>query len=168
VESGSAALRAEVLELCNVAYGQDLTELFRSLGPGVHVLIRDDEKLVSHAMWVTRWLQIDRGPLMRSAYVEAVATDPAYRNVGLASRVMRRLVAEIPREFDIAALSPATISLYERLGWRSWLGPLCIRMPDGTVAAAPDEVAMVFELEGRARVDVRKPISIEWRQGEVW
>jgi hypothetical protein len=41
-------------------------------------------------------------------------------------------------------------------------------MPDGTVAAAPDVVALVFVLVGRARVDGRKPISIEWRQGEVW
>jgi aminoglycoside 2'-N-acetyltransferase I len=168
VEPGSPALHAEVLELCNVAYGVDLTDLLRSLGPGAHVLIRDDERLVSHAMWVTRWVQIDNGPLLRTAYVEAVATDPAYRNLGLASRVMRRLVAEIPRELDIAALSPATISLYERLGWRAWLGPLRVRMPDGSTVATPDEVVMVYELEGRPRVDVRRPISIEWRPGEVW
>jgi len=168
VERGSPALRAEVLELCNVAYGEDLTDLFRSLDAGVHVLVRDDGRLVSHAMWVTRWLQVDGDPLLRTAYVEAVATDPKYRNLGLASRVMRRLVAEIPPEFDLAALSPATIPLYERLGWRAWVGPLCVRMRDGSVVETPEEVVMVYELEGRTRVDVRRPLSIEWRPGEVW
>jgi aminoglycoside 2'-N-acetyltransferase I len=168
VEPGSPALHADVLELCKVAYGEDLTDLLRSCGPGVHVLIRDDERLVSHAMWVTRWVQIESGPLLRTAYVEAVATDPVCRNLGLASRVMRRLLAEIPEEFDIAALSPATISLYDRLGWRAWVGPLCVRMADGSTVATPEEVLMVHELEGRPRVDVRRPISIEWRPGEVW
>ena len=168
VELGSPMLHLEVLDLCNVAYGEDLTELFLSMGPAVHVLIRDDGKLVSHAMWVTRWLQIEGDPLLRTAYVEAVATDPAYRNLGLASRVMRRLVAEIPEEFEIAALSPTTIPLYERLGWRAWVGRLGVRMPDGDVVPIPDEVAMVYELAGRPPVDIRRALSIEWRPGEIW
>jgi len=168
VEPSSPSLHAEVLELCSRAYGEDLADLFRSLGPAVHILVRDEGSLVSHAMWATRWLQIDGGPLLRTAYVEAVATEPGYRNLGLASRVMRRLVEVIPGEFDIAALSPATISLYERLGWRSWVGPLSVRMPEGDVVPIRDEVAMVYELAGRPPVDVRGSLSIEWRPGEIW
>jgi aminoglycoside 2'-N-acetyltransferase I len=168
VERGSPELRDEVLGLCNLAYGEDLAEHFGSIGPGVHVLLRDEGSLVSHAMWVTRWLQVDGGPLLRTAYVEMVATHPDYRKLGLASRVMRRAVAEIPAEFQIAALAPATIRLYERLGWRSWLGPLSVRMPDGDVLATPDEVVMVYELAGRPPLDIRRPLSIEWRPGEIW
>jgi aminoglycoside 2'-N-acetyltransferase I len=168
VEPSSPALQSEVLALCQNAYGEDLTELFRSIGPATHVLLRDEGSLVSHAMWGARWLQVDGGTVLRTAYVEAVATHPDYRNLGLASRVMRRVVAEIPREFEVVALAPATISLYERLGWRAWLGPLSVRMPDGESFATSDEVVMVYELEGRAKIDVRRGLSIEWRSGEVW
>ena len=68
----------------------------------------------------------------------------------------------------MAALAPATIPLYERLGWRGWLGPLSVRMPDGDVFKTPDEVVMVYELEGRPAADIRRPLSIEWRPDEVW
>lgn len=119
-------------------------------------------------MWCTRWLQADRDPPLRTAYVEAVATHPSHRKRGLASRVMRRLIAEIPDEFALAALSPAVIPFYERLGWRLWLGPLSMRMPGGAVVPTPEELVMIHELPGRPPVDLRRPLSIEWRVGEVW
>jgi hypothetical protein len=81
---------------------------------------------------------------------------------------MRRLIAEIPSEFEVAALSPATIQLYERLGWRSWLGPLSVRMPDGESFVTPNEVVMVHDLEGRPPLGIRHALSVEWRAGEVW
>jgi aminoglycoside 2'-N-acetyltransferase I len=169
VADGSPDVRREAIALCRLAYGEDLTELFETAAPTVHVLVRDGDALVSHAMWCTRWLQVGDGALLRTAYVEAVATHPDYRRRGLASRVMRRLIAEIPDEFDLAALSPATIPLYERLGWRPWLGPLRERLPDGTVVATPDEeMVMIHELPGRPPVDRRQPLSVEWRVGEVW
>jgi aminoglycoside 2'-N-acetyltransferase I len=168
VETGSPSIRREAIELCRLAYDEDLTELFESVGPAVHVLIRDGDVLVTHAMWCIRWLQVDRGPLIRTAYVEAVATHPDYRKRGLASRAMRRLIAEIPEEFELAALSPATIPLYERLGWRCWVGPLSVRMPGGESEATPEETVMIHELPGRPPVDIRQPLSVEWRPGEVW
>jgi aminoglycoside 2'-N-acetyltransferase I len=168
VELGSAALQAEVVALCQTAYGEDLTELVRSMRDAVHVYIRDERAMVSHAMWGTRWLQTDGGPLLRTAYVEAVATHPDHRNLGLASRVMRRLVAEIPPEFEVAALAPATIPLYARLGWRPWLGPLSVRMPDGSSSPTPDEVVMVYDLVGRPPLEIGRALSVEWRVGEVW
>jgi GNAT superfamily N-acetyltransferase len=168
VEAGSPSVRREAIELCRIAYGEDLTELFESVGPAVHVLIRDGEMLLSHAMWCTRWLQVDRDPPLRTAYVEAVATHPAQRGRGLASRVMRRLIAEIPSEFALAALCPAILPFYERLGWRPWLGPLSIRMPDGEEVPTPEEVVMIHELARRLPVDRRRALSIEWRVGEVW
>lgn len=169
VEAGSPAIRRESIALCCLAYGENLTDLFESVGPTVHVLVRDGAELVCHAMWCTRWLQIDGGPPLRTAYVEAVATHPDHRRRGLASGVMRTLIAEVPREFELAALSPATIPFYERLGWRCWLGPLRIRMPNGLVVATPtDEVVMIHELPDGPTVDIRRPLSVEWRAGEVW
>ena len=75
---------------------------------------------------------------------------------------------KLMRDFA-STLSPATIPLYERLGWKPWLGPLLERMPDGTVVATPDEeMVMVYEPPGRPPVDRRQPLSVEWRVGEVW
>ena len=54
--SASRDLRAEVLELCGAAYDEDLTDYLRYIGSGTHVLGREGERLVTHAMWVTRWL----------------------------------------------------------------------------------------------------------------
>jgi GNAT superfamily N-acetyltransferase len=168
VEPGTPALRREAIELCRLAYDEDLTELFDSVGSAVHVVIHEGEELVSHAMWCTRWLQIDRDPPLRTAYVEAVATHPAHRMRGLGSRVMRRLIAEVPGDFALAALSPAIIPFYERLGWRPWQGPLSVRMPDGALVPTPEELVMIHERPGRPRFDLRRPLSIEWRVGEVW
>jgi GNAT superfamily N-acetyltransferase len=168
VEPGTPALRRDAIALCRLAYDEDLTELFESVGPAVHVAIHAGAELVSHAMWCTRWLQIDRDPPLRTAYVEAVATHPAHRERGLASRVMRRLIAEVPDDFALAALSPAIIPFYERLGWRAWQGPLSVRMPTGAVVPTPQELVMIHELPGRPPPDVRRPLSIEWRVGEVW
>jgi aminoglycoside 2'-N-acetyltransferase I len=124
--------------------------------------------MVSHALWGTRWLQVGTGHLLRTAYVEAVATHPDYRGRGLASEVMRRLASEIPKSFEVAALSPASMGFYERLGWRLWLGALVIRMPGGELLPTPDEIVMVLELEGRRPLDRSQRLSVEWRPGELW
>jgi GNAT superfamily N-acetyltransferase len=166
--SPSPELRREILDLCYLAYAEDLTGFFEASPEATHVICREGSAVVAHAMWVTRWLQVDYGRPLRTAYVEAVATHPAFRGRGLASRVMRRLVSELPVSFELAALCPATVSLYERLGWRFWLGPLSIRMPSGERLDTPDERVMIYELAGRPQVDRYGVLSAEWRPGEVW
>jgi GNAT superfamily N-acetyltransferase len=114
--SGSAL--AELRELCDLAYGH---RVFETFGGGEHLLGRLGGRLVCHAMWIIRWLQPDgRGPL-ETAYVELVATHPDHRQRGYATAIMQRLAAEIA-DAELGALSPATHSLYERLGWCLWRG----------------------------------------------
>ena len=167
VESDSPELEREVLALGALAYGEDLTELYREIGPATHVLVRDGGLLVSHAMWVTRWLQVGAARPLKTAYVEFVATHPEFRNRGLASQVMRRLVSEIPDSYELAALCPATAGLYQRLGWRFWRGPLFARTA-GRRIPTPDERVMILPLAKTPRLDLDLPLSVEWRPGEVW
>ena len=162
------ALREDILSLCAVAYGEDLAPLFTAYGAGTHVVGTIGGALVSHAMWVTRWLQPGPRPPLRTAYVEAVATHPDHRRRGYASALLGRLADEIPDEYEMAALAPATLGIYERLGWRAWRGPLAIRRPDGSIEPTPDETVMVLDLPGRAVLDLDAPLSAEWRGGEVW
>ncbi len=52
----SGDLYKEILSLGNVAYREDLTKLFRTFSSCTHVIGEIDDRVVSHAMSVTRWL----------------------------------------------------------------------------------------------------------------
>lgn len=160
--------RDEILHLCNAAYGEDLSDLFATFDAPTHVLGRVDGMLVSHVMWVTRWLQAGTGPLIETAYIEFVATLPEAQRRGHATRIMQRVAHEIAGRYALGALCPATSPIYERLGWRFWRGPLAIRMPDGRLEPTPEEEVMILELPGGPPLPLDAPLSAEWRPGELW
>ena len=168
--------RQAILQLCNAAYGEDLASYFEALTADYHLLAKLDNRLAGHAMIVTRWLQCGDGPLLRTAYVELVATAPEHQGRGIATAIMRRLAtlaAEL--DFDLAALCPVEPELYRRLGWEEWLGPLFIRMHEQSDEKAsskiptPEERVMVLRLPGSPALDVNRALSAEWRGGgELW
>ncbi|HEY1011580.1 MAG TPA: GNAT family N-acetyltransferase [Herpetosiphonaceae bacterium] len=159
------ATRAEVLRLCSAAYEEDFEPYLRYSGP-VHVLGYRGAALVSHAMWVTRWLQAGDGPPLRTAYVEAVATEPGEQGRGYASALLRQLAAAIG-DFDLGALSPSDAAFYRRLGWEAWRGPLAIRT-DAGLLPTPEEEVMILRLPRTGPLDLGAPLSAEWREGELW
>ena len=168
LESASLPLedRAEILEMCRLAYDEELEALFDLLPPATHLLGLQDGLLVSHVMWVTRWLQPGGTSPLRTAYFEMVATLPAHQGRGYASRLMREAIGYLDG-FDLAALCPAETTLYSRLGWIFWRGPLFIRR-DKELLPTPDERVMVLPLSGTPELDLDAPLSAEWREGEVW
>ncbi len=131
-----------------------------------HILGKVGGSLVSHALWITRWLELRGQPRLRTAYVEAVMTYDVYRGNGYATLVMQHLAAEI-QDYDLGALSPADTSLYARLGWEFWQGPLYGRKNREWIPI-PDERVMILRTANTARLDLQAPLSIEWRDGEVW
>ena len=156
-----------VRSLCQSAYEEDLAEYFENIGPGEHLLGWHDDQVVSHLMWVTRWLQPGDGPLLRTAYVELVATAPAFQRRGYATALLEHFPSQVT-DFDIAALGPATENLYAQLGWQYWRGPLAVRTDEGLVPT-PEEQIMVLRLPRTPVLDLGLPLSIEWRPGEeVW
>jgi aminoglycoside 2'-N-acetyltransferase I len=152
--------------LCNRAYEEDLISLFKTFTDSTHVLGYLEETLVSHAMWVTRWLQPGDGPTLRTAYVEMVATEPNFQRRGFASAIMTRL-AEAISDFELGGLCPAEPELYAKLGWVYWYGPLFIRRLEGLILT-PDEKVMILRLPKTPSLDLNLPLSAEWREGEVW
>jgi aminoglycoside 2'-N-acetyltransferase I len=158
---------AAIIDLCSRAFEEDYTPFLEMFDDSVHVLAEYEGILVSHALWITRWLQIGQNPMLRTAYVEGVATDKRFRGKGLATKAMERLVAEI-YDFDIAALSPAETTLYSRLGWEYWQGPLFHRKSGDFIPEPEDESVMICRLPKTPELDLSLPISIEWRPGEVW
>ena len=163
-----AGTRAEIVALCDRAYERDMAPYFEVLLSQTHVIASLDGVVVSHAMWVTRWLQIGFRPLLKTAYVEMVATEPEYQRRGYAASVMR-LLAESITGFEIGALCPsdAGVALYPRLGWEPWRGPLFIR-GSHEVIPTPEERVMVLRLPGTPELDLDAPLSAEWREGELW
>ncbi len=158
--------RAEIISLCNRAYERDLEQLFDTFRDATHIVARIDGALVSHAMWVTRWLQCSDMHPLRTAYVEMVATEPKYWGRGFASAVMERLATEIT-DYELGALCPTEPGIYAKLGWEFWRGPLFIRSSEGLLPT-PNERIMILRLPNTPVLDLEAPLSAEWREGELW
>ena len=162
----SSTLAAEIEQLCDAAYATGTARFFKSLGPGDHLLGRSNGILVSHLMWITRWLQPEGSRPLQTAYVEMVATLPVEQRKGYASTLLAQFPSLV-EDFELAALCPATEGLYLRLGWCFWRRPLSARKA-GTIVETPGERVMTLTLPNTPPLDLDGRLSVEWRDGEVW
>jgi aminoglycoside 2'-N-acetyltransferase I len=161
-----AEVRAEIILLCSTVFDTDYAQFIESFGRVTYVIARVDDRIVSVAMWCDRWLQPEGMPLLHTAYIEGVATDPAYRGRGIASAVMRRIADEI-RDYDLGALGPALPTWYASLGWEMWRGPMFVRM-DAGLDPTPGCEVMILRLPNTPPLDLDAALSCEWRPLEVW
>jgi aminoglycoside 2'-N-acetyltransferase I len=160
------ATRAAVLALCNAAYQEPMAPYLEAMGPGEHLLGLRADILVSHLMWVIRWLEPAGMQPLRTAYVELVATAPEVQGHGYATQLLKAFPSLV-RDHDLAALSPATDRVYARLGWRYWRGPLAVRH-QGRLVPTPEERVMILRLPRTPVLDDTQTLSVEWRPGEAW
>ena len=161
-------VRRRIVALCDAAFEEPTGELFATMDPVSHVVCVEGDEIVSHAMWVDRRLQAgDREPI-RTAYVEFVATRPEHQGRGLGTAVMERIVEEMRGRYRLAALCTGSPAFYRRLGWRVWGGPLSVRQPSGRIDPSAEEGVMVLEIDSALALDRFAPLSVEWREGEVW
>ena len=164
---------AAIRDVMTLAFGDDDEEAFtdddwaHALG-GVHVVLDVDGEIVCHAAVVERELRMGDRPL-RTGYVEAVATTPDRQGQGLGSLVMAEVSEIIRDDFELGALGTGSQGFYERFGWVTWQGPTFVRTPDG-LQRTPDEDGgiMVLETAMSPALDLRAPLSCEWRPGDVW
>ncbi|MEP7189711.1 MAG: GNAT family N-acetyltransferase [Roseiflexaceae bacterium] len=136
--------RAEIVELCSRAYSEDFSSVVQLPDDQpIHSLAYLNGNLVSHALWFTRLLDYNGIPL-QSAYVEAVATEPAYQGRGYASILLRHLARAITA-YDIGALSPSDPAFYARLGWELWRGSLFVAA-EAEIAPTPEYRVMILRV----------------------
>ena len=143
------ATRRQIVALCELAFREDFSRFFARLPGALHVLLRDEcGALLSHVCWVERGLQPGGLPVLRAAYVEAMATHPARQREGHGTAVLRRLVDEIRAAggYELAALSPAVPQWYARRGWEPWRGPLIIRHGQTLEPSPAHEQVMILRL----------------------
>lgn len=167
-EDLNAAARIAIIELCIAAHQEeDFRNLFSYIpSGGRHFLAYHETQLVSHAVVTTRWLQPEGLPLLKTAYVDAVATLPAYQGQGVGRAVMQHLAHNIA-DYDIACLETDRPGFYERLGWELWRGPLAGRK--GTeLIPTPDQIGiMILRLPQTPVLDLERSLTIAY-DGRIW
>jgi aminoglycoside 2'-N-acetyltransferase I len=161
----TAHQHAEISALCSRAYGEDFSSILPLFDQPTHILAYTNGDLVSHALWITRTLDYNATRL-QSAYVEAVATEPAQQGRGYASALLRRLASAIAT-YDIGALSPSDPAFYSRLGWEVWRGPLYVATKAGNYPT-PDEAVMILRLPRTPPLDLYGKLTAPWRAGDIW
>jgi aminoglycoside 2'-N-acetyltransferase I len=161
-----STLKQELIALCSQAYEEDFQSYWDVLIKPVHVICKRDNQLVAHAAWVTRYLETPTTGILETAYIEAVATLPAFKGQGYGKAVMQEIVKYLG-DYDIAALSPAVTDFYQQLGWELWQGPLAIRTAKGLLDT-PDEQLMIYRLPRTPQLNMTELLTVEWREGELW
>jgi aminoglycoside 2'-N-acetyltransferase I len=162
-------MRSDVIRLCVEAHREpDFENLFSYLpDDGLHVLATiDDRTLVGHAVVTTRWLQAGTKPMLRTAYVDAVATSPQHQGQGIGTTVMRHL-ATLAIGWEIACLETDGQSFYEQLGWEEWRGPLAGRTDTGLIPTPDQRGIMILRLPDTPPLDLQEPLTIEANQ-RIW
>ncbi|HVB64575.1 MAG TPA: GNAT family N-acetyltransferase [Nitrolancea sp.] len=165
----SESVKIEIVDLCTRAFDEDFSELFPLVAGAVapmHVLARLNGKLVSHAMWSERPLFLADGTTVVSAYLDAVATDPAYQDIGLGSVVINRLQHEI-RGFAIGCLSTNRPNFYARLGWEIWTGAKAVRTAHG-IEPTPDDIVMIYRTACSPEIDIGSLLLANARRSGNW
>ena len=122
---------------------------------------------MGHAVVTTRWLQPEGLPLLRTAYVDAVATSPAQQGRGVGSAVMRRLASAVA-DYDIAGLETERVGFYERLGWVEWQGPLAGRSDDGLIPTPEQRGVMILRLPRTPELDLGVLLTVEVQPPRIW
>lgn len=168
-EDLNAVTRASIIQVCITAHQEeDFKHLFSYIpSDGRHFLAYRETELVSHAVVTTRWLQPEGQAMLRTAYVDAVATLPAYQGQGYGSALMRQLARDIG-DYAIACLETERPSFYERLGWEVWRGPLAGRSEQGLIATPEQRGIMVFRLPQTPELNLDQGLTIECQAGRIW
>jgi RimJ/RimL family protein N-acetyltransferase/predicted N-acetyltransferase YhbS len=135
---------------------------------GRHFVLEVAGEIVCHAAVVERELHVDGRPV-RTGYVEAVATMPGQEGRGHGSLLVGAVSGFVRERYELGALGTGRRHFYERLGWRTWLGPSFVRSPDGLVPTPDDDgYIMVLETPTSPALDITATISSDWRPGDVW
>lgn len=169
-EDWDATTRASIIQVCIAAHQEeDFKNLFAYVpSGGWHFLAYRDQQLVSHALVTTRWLQPAGQPVLKTAYVDAVATSPTYQGRGYGSTLMRQLASEIEHEYIIACLETERPAFYAQLGWELWRGPLAGRSEQGLIPTPEQRGIMVLRLPQTPILDLDQGLTIECQPGRIW
>jgi aminoglycoside 2'-N-acetyltransferase I len=163
--------RTAIVDLCVIAHQEeDFKNLFSYVpSGGWHFLAFQGKELVSHAMVTTRWLQPEGQPVLKTAYIDAVATLPAVQGHGHGGVLMRHLASAIESEYTIGCLETDNrVKFYERVGWELWRGPLAGRSEKGLIPTPEQKGIMVLRLVQTPPLNLDSLLTIECEDARIW
>ena len=165
----TAAQRSAIVAVCIGAHDNAaFATLFDHIkSGGRHFLAYRERELVGHAVVTTRWVQPAGLGVLKTAFVDAVATLPAYQGLGYASAIMRRLATEVD-DYAIACLQTDLPAFYERLKWEVWRGPLAGRSDRGLIPTPRQRGVMVLRLPQTPPLDLEVQLTIECQPDRIW
>ena len=166
-----ASTRGAIIGLCNRAWGNDpehdFAPLFELVTDSMHVIAYENDVLVSHACSAERWLEAEGLPPLRTAYVDAVATEPALQGRGFGAAVMRRFALEAAGYELNALASDRAVGFYEKLGWELWRGPTAVRRAQG-VEPTPGENVLILRTASTPALDLTARLIADERAESAW
>jgi aminoglycoside 2'-N-acetyltransferase I len=151
----------EIITLCSNAFNEDFRPYMKDFIGSRHILGYYEDVLVSHVLWLNRWIRIENTPLLKTAFLDAVAVDEKYRKRGYASSTMTRFTEEIT-DYDMAVLTTGSPDFYERLGWQAWLGSVSFQRVDGQITSLNNSTLMTLFHPRTPALDVNTPLTVEW------
>jgi aminoglycoside 2'-N-acetyltransferase I len=111
-----------------------------------HVLVLEDDRVVSHVGIVERTVTVEGQPL-RVGGIGAVATMPKMQGRGLASAAMRHageyLREALKVDFGLLVCGPKVEPLYARLGWKMISSPVLVDQPGGKKVNLPGVIMIL-------------------------
>jgi GNAT superfamily N-acetyltransferase len=164
-------LRSDIVRVCNSAnHTAAFNALFSFLPPeGFHIMAYAGDELASHAVVTTRWLQPEGMSILRTAYVDAVATAPAFQGKGYGGAVMRHLATAIATDYEIACLETSDqVPFYEHLGWEEWRGALAGRGENGLIPTPDQKGIMILRLPRTPALNFDGLLTIEDQGVRIW
>ena len=163
-------MRRSIVDVCLAAHKNvEFEKMFTDFIPsgGRHFLGFLDDQLVSHAVVTNRGAQPEGHHVLRTAFVDAVATDPRFQRRGAATATMRRLGEGID-DYEIGCLQTDIPAFYERIGWVLWRGPLAGRREEELVPTPHQQGVMVLSLRATQALDLDALLSIEAQPRRIW
>ena len=153
----------DIITLCSKAFNEDFHPYMKDFIGGTHILGYYEDTLVSHALWLDRWVRIENKPLLETAFLDAVAVDEKNRKRGFGSSILTRLAGEIT-DYDIAALTTGSPDFYKRLGWKAWMGPVYFQRVNGHTTSLNNSTLMILTLPKTTDLYLNTPLTVEWRE----
>jgi aminoglycoside 2'-N-acetyltransferase I len=168
-EEATPLILGEIRALMDVAFEGEFTdEDWEHTVGGWHVVVVDDDVVVSHAAVVPRLLVAGERSL-RAGYVEGVATEPGRQGKGFGSMAMTEAATLIRRQFELGALSTGRPDFYQRLGWERWQGPTYVREGSEMIRTEEDDDGiMVLRFDSTRDLGLDLSLTCESRSGDVW
>ena len=163
------ATRKIIVDVCVDAFKEtEFLNLFSYLRPDhLHVMAYQSTALVGHAVVSTRWMQPEGQPILRTAYIDAVAVVTAEQKKGIGKAVMQQ-VASVITDYQIAGLQTDVPAFYESVGWELWCGALAGRGTNGLIPTPDQKGVMILRLPKTPPLNLDGLLTIEDQITRIW